>query len=263
VTIIEYASKPKPPKPEAPDEFIRVKVGGKYTDAKLPIAALSKGQKVEVQVKGKMVGGIMAIGGETTGTVIGARKVIWELDISGPGLKDKAILLNGKIVVVTGVVQQKPGVEIAKRTILKVKTMEQAAKKPAGVLLLRYKRSGGYAGFHDDLQIFADHTYKLGTPRHVRHEYRGKLSRGHQTQLAAHLKVYGKIKGSRSDGPGVDDGMDESIEINGTGAQTKYEYKKVLMINGNGSRIKYEPNKLQRLLQQIIVAGRKGGKVSK
>jgi hypothetical protein len=137
VTIFEYGSKPKPSKPEAPDEFIRVKVGGRYTDAKLPIEALSKGQKVEVQVKGKMVGGIMAIGGETTGTVIGARKVIWELDLSGPGLKNKAILLNGKIVVVTGAVQQKAGVEIAKRTILVVRTLEEATKKPAGALLLR------------------------------------------------------------------------------------------------------------------------------
>jgi len=119
-------------------------------------------------------------------------------------------------------------------------------KKPAGALLLRYRRSGGFAGFHDDLQIFADYTYKLGTPRHVKHEYRGKLSREHQTQLAAHLKLYGKVKWSRGSPPGVADGMSESIEISGTGALTKYE-----------------PNKLQRLLQQIMFAGRKGNKVPK
>ena len=118
--------------------------------------------------------------------------------------------------------------------------------RPAGSLLLRYRRSGGFAGFHDDLQIFADYSYKLGTPRHVKHEYRGKLSKEHQTQLAGHLKLYGKVTWSRSSGPRVVDGMSESIEINGTGALTKYE-----------------PNTLQRLLQQIIFAGRKGGKVPK
>ena len=247
VTILEYGAKPKAPKPEAPDEFIRVKVGGQYTDAKLPIAALSKGQKVEVQVKGKMVDGMMAIGGETTGTIIRARNVIWELDVSGPGLRDKTALLNGKIVVVTGVVQQKAGVEIAKRTILKVRTLEEGSKKPAaGALLLHYKRSGGFAGFHDDLQIFSDYTYKISTPRHVKHEYHGKLSRGHQAQLAAHLKRYGKVAWRRSNAPRVADGMSESIEINGTGALTKYA-----------------PSTLQRLLQQIISNGRRAEKVPK
>jgi len=122
----------------------------------------------------------------------------------------------------------------------------EKVKKPVGSLLLRYRRSGGFAGFHDDLQVFADYSYKLGTPRHVKHEYRGKLSREHQARLAGHIKRYGKVTWSRSSGPRVVDGMSESIEINGTGALTKYE-----------------PNTLQRLLQQIIFAGRKGGKVPK
>ncbi|MBT3201600.1 MAG: hypothetical protein HN350_16985 [Phycisphaerales bacterium] len=127
-TILEYAATPKPSKPEPADEFIRVKADGKYADAKLPIAALAKGQKVEVQVKGKMVTGMMAIGGETTGTIIRAQKVVWELDVSGPGLREKTALLSGKTVVVTGIVQQKAAVERGKRTILKVKTMEQGEK---------------------------------------------------------------------------------------------------------------------------------------
>ena len=76
--------------------------------------------------------------------------------------------------------------------------------------------------------------------------YRGKLSREHQTQLAALLKIYGKVKWSRGDAPGIADGMSESIEISGPGALTKCN-----------------PNTLQRLLQQIILDGRKGGKVPK
>jgi len=124
-TILEYGSKPTGPKADGPGEFIRVKVDGKYTDAKLPIAALARGERVEVQVKGKLTDGIMAIGGETTGTVIKARNVTWELDVSGPGLRKKAARLNGKTVVVTGAVRQKAGVEIRKRTILVVRTLEE------------------------------------------------------------------------------------------------------------------------------------------
>lgn len=124
-TVLEYGSKPTEPKADDPAEFIRVKADGKYADAKLPIEALAKGETVEVQVKGKLTDGIMAIGGETTGTLIRARNVTWELDISGPGLREKAAKLNGKTVVVTGAVRQKAGIEIAKRTILVVRTLEE------------------------------------------------------------------------------------------------------------------------------------------
>lgn len=124
-TVVEYGGKPAQRKPEASAEFIRVKANGKYADAKLPIEALEKGEAVEVQVKGKLTDGIMAIGGETTGTTIKARNVTWELDVSGPGLRDKAAKLNGKTVVATGAVRQQAGVEIARRTILVVKTLEE------------------------------------------------------------------------------------------------------------------------------------------
>lgn len=124
-TVLEYGGKPTGPKADDPAEFIRVKVDGRYTDAKLPIEALARGERVEVRVKGKLTDGIMAIGGETTGTVIRARNVTWELDVSGPGLREKAAKLNGKTVVVTGAVRQKAGIEIAKRTILVVKTLEE------------------------------------------------------------------------------------------------------------------------------------------
>ena len=126
-TVLEYAGTGKPTGTEDDDvaEFIRVKAGGKYADAKLPIPALAKGETVAVKVKGKLMHGLMAIGGETTGTVITARKTTWELDVSAPGLRAKAAKLNGKTVVVTGLVRQKAGVEISKRTILVVKTMEK------------------------------------------------------------------------------------------------------------------------------------------
>jgi len=124
-TVLAYGGKPTGAKTDDSAEFIRVKVDGKYTDAKLPIEALARGEAVEVQVKGKLTHGMMAIGGETTGTVIRARNVTWELDVSGPGLRERAARLSGKTVVVTGAVRQKAGIEIAKRTILVVRTLEE------------------------------------------------------------------------------------------------------------------------------------------
>ena len=126
-TVLEYASTGRPTGTEGDDvaEFIRVKVGGNYADAKLPLQTPAEGQGVEVKIKGKMTHGIMVIGGETTGTVITARKTTWELDVSAPGLRKRAAELNGKTVVVTGAFRQKAGVEIAKRTILVVRTLEE------------------------------------------------------------------------------------------------------------------------------------------
>jgi len=113
-TVIEYGGQPS--------EFIRTKTAGGYRDGRLGKHALAGGRSVEV--KGKLIDGIMAIGGETTGTLIKSCGVAWELDVSGLGLKREAAKLNGKTVVVTGSVRQKAGVTIAKRTILTVKTLE-------------------------------------------------------------------------------------------------------------------------------------------
>ena len=118
-TVLEYGGQPS--------EFIRIKTAGGYQDAGLRKHTLAGGRSVEVKVKGKLIDGVMAIGGETTGTLIKACGVTWELDVSGLGLKREAGKLNGKTVVVTGSVRQKAGVEIAKRTILTVKTLEKGS----------------------------------------------------------------------------------------------------------------------------------------
>jgi len=104
-----------------------IKTDGKWAPAKLPIPALAGGKAVEVKVVGTLTHGIMAIGGETTGTIIRFEKTAWELDLR----KDRAFRLaadklNGKQVVVTGAVRVKAGVEIAKRTILTVDSLDVA-----------------------------------------------------------------------------------------------------------------------------------------
>ncbi|MBI1902380.1 MAG: hypothetical protein HYS13_14865 [Planctomycetia bacterium] len=85
---------------------------------------------IRVEVKGVLQTGIFAIGGETTGVIIKAGKVTWELDLAG----DKELIalaekLDKKTVVVTGDYTQKQGVEVRVRHIVKVKTLKEAEAK--------------------------------------------------------------------------------------------------------------------------------------
>jgi len=82
---------------------------------------------IKVEVKGVLRHGIMAIGGETTGTTITAGNVTWELDL-GKG-KDFHVLaerLKGKTVIVSGSLEVRLGVEIPKRWIVKVSGLKEA-----------------------------------------------------------------------------------------------------------------------------------------
>jgi len=89
------------------------------------------GESIEVRVRGRIRGGLMAIGGETTGITIRARGVTWELDLGGnDALRAKAEALDGKMALVTGSLEAKPGVEIATRWILKVETLAPAEVPP-------------------------------------------------------------------------------------------------------------------------------------
>jgi hypothetical protein len=82
---------------------------------------------IKVEVTGTLTTGIMAIGGETTGTVIQAGNVIWELDFEqNAQLKARAKELSGKRVVVTGTYRRGRGVEIAQREIVTVTSLTSA-----------------------------------------------------------------------------------------------------------------------------------------
>lgn len=121
---------------------------------------------VRVQIKGKLKTGMMAIGGETTGTIIRAGDIVYELDCSA----NKEILaslerLDGKTVYVSGKLQLKRGVEIRQRWIVKVDGLStrnffKKSKKSSSVLdgqgQLKHAFSlrlaqGGFAGFSGHL----------------------------------------------------------------------------------------------------------------
>jgi len=86
----------------------------------LPVEPLED-EYIKVEVRGKLNNEIMAIGGETTGVIITANGVTWELDFSNsPDSQKKLKPMNGKVVVVKGKLTMKRGVEIRQRWIVKV-----------------------------------------------------------------------------------------------------------------------------------------------
>ena len=109
---------------------LEIKENGKWRPAKLPPESLGNGKAIEVRVRGTLAHGIIAIGGETTGTTIRFGKTTWELDLrKEKSFGETAERLNGNRVVVTGSLRVQKGVEIAKRTILTVTSIDSASSK--------------------------------------------------------------------------------------------------------------------------------------
>jgi hypothetical protein len=96
----------------------------------LPLFAAQKEEPKKVELKGKLTTGIVAIGGETTGTVIATKDGKFELDFGkDKEMRAKAKQLNGKTVVVTGTLTVRKGVEVKERKIVIVTTLKPADEK--------------------------------------------------------------------------------------------------------------------------------------
>ncbi len=85
---------------------------------------------VKVEVKGTLRHGVMAIGGEHTGTDITAKGITWELDLR----KQRAFAvlaekLHGKTGIVTGTLALRKGVEVPKRWIVTVTRISEPKTK--------------------------------------------------------------------------------------------------------------------------------------
>ena len=88
-----------------------------------------KGAK-KVEVKGTLRTGIVAIGGETTGTVIDTKEGRYELELGkNKELRDKAERLNGKPVVVAGTLEIRKGLAVKERKIITVASLKAADEK--------------------------------------------------------------------------------------------------------------------------------------
>jgi hypothetical protein len=92
----------------------------------LPTLAADKEGK-QVRVTGTLQIGVVAIGGETTGIVIQAKKATYEVDLGNDKkLRRKADKLDGKKVVVTGKLTVRQGIEVPERRIIVVTSLEPA-----------------------------------------------------------------------------------------------------------------------------------------
>ena len=125
---------------------------------------------------------------------------------------------------------------------------EPAAADKEKTLLVKFERYGGFAGFHDNLSIYSDFSFELGTPPHVKHVFRGSLSDADKTTLVGLLKGFGTYLKEHSDGPRVADGMRTRLEINGTAADKD---------------AKGDEAAINRLLHQIATAAKRGERFPK
>ena len=84
----------------------------------------------KVEMAGKLKTGIVAIGGETTGTSIETQDGVYELDLGkDKELRKTAEDLNGQSVRVTGTLEIRKGVEVRERKIVVVSKLERAKEK--------------------------------------------------------------------------------------------------------------------------------------
>lgn len=93
-----------------------------------PIAIIRPGptEGQRIMVTGILRTGIVAIGGETTGTILETSNGrVYELQLGRYNPREAA-RLNGKQVTVTGMLMIKPGVEIPARTIIQVQSLTLA-----------------------------------------------------------------------------------------------------------------------------------------
>ena len=89
--------------------------------AALGFAVAHAADYVKVEVRGTLNTGVMAIGGESTGTIITVGPVVWELEVPAEAPAAQRLqALDGAEVVVTGVYRQQEGVEIPIRHIVTV-----------------------------------------------------------------------------------------------------------------------------------------------
>jgi hypothetical protein len=110
---------------------------------------------IHVTITGTLHTGILAIGGETTGTTITAKGITWELDFGGDtALREAAESLDGKAARVQGDLGRRKGIEIDERWIVTVSSLTGAGDAAGTSLHGTTKRADSRIRFVPD----GDHT---------------------------------------------------------------------------------------------------------
>lgn len=87
------------------------------------------GGSIRVDMFGVVRTGVMAVGGESTGTTLAALGFTWELDLGGnQAFADLAREQNGKELNVVGTLTVKQGIERGRRVIVAVKELRPVAR---------------------------------------------------------------------------------------------------------------------------------------
>jgi hypothetical protein len=99
----------------------------------LPIILSAAGRDdayyVKVEIKGIIQTQIMAIGGETTGVIIKAGDLSWDLDLgTNRQLHELAERLHGKTVLVRGTLKRVSGIERGERDVVVVESLSEPDK---------------------------------------------------------------------------------------------------------------------------------------
>jgi hypothetical protein len=85
---------------------------------------------IKVEAKGTLKTGIMAIGGETTGTILTTPHGTLELDFGkNKELRELATKLDGKAAIAHGTLQVRKGVAVKQRLIVSVTSLKAAEGK--------------------------------------------------------------------------------------------------------------------------------------
>ena len=92
---------------------------------------------VSVECCGRLRHGVVAIGGEITGTTITFNRIVWELQLHDDAAREFAAEHHKETVVVTGTLRRIEGTEVKVRWIIDVKTLSEcdAAKDEEGTRL--------------------------------------------------------------------------------------------------------------------------------
>jgi hypothetical protein len=88
-----------------------------------------KKPSVSVRCCGRLRDGIVAIGGETTGTTITFNRMVWELQLPDAAARRFAQTHNKEFVNVTGTLRRIAGTEVKERWIIDVKTLSEHDSK--------------------------------------------------------------------------------------------------------------------------------------
>jgi hypothetical protein len=117
----------------------------------------AEGDSKTVEVKGELRTGVVAIGGETTGTTISADGKTYELDFRrSPKLRALAETLNKRTVLVKGALQRRMGVERGERWIIMVASLRPADAPKDSPLAPGVLRTDTYSGYFVSNQFEPD-----------------------------------------------------------------------------------------------------------